>query len=193
MELALARNWWAVALRGVVAIVFGLLAFFWPGFVWLVAVWTFAGFALIDGIFAIVAAVTGHREGRRWWALLLEGIVGIAAGVLALLWPNITLLVLLALIAIWAVVTGVLEIITAIELRRHIPGEWLLTLSGILSILLGIALALLPEAGLVVIAWWVGAYAIAFGVVMLGLAFRLRELALRVARSARTATPPGAF
>jgi uncharacterized membrane protein HdeD (DUF308 family) len=153
MELALARNWWAVALRGVVAIVFGLLAFFWPGFVWLVAVWTFAGFALIDGIFAIIAAVTVHGEGRRWWALLLEGIVGIAAGALTLLWPNITVLVLLALIAVWAVVTGVLEIITAIELRRHIQGEWLLALSGILSILLGIALALLPEAGLVVIAW----------------------------------------
>jgi uncharacterized membrane protein HdeD (DUF308 family) len=189
MELALARNWWALALRGVVAIVFGLIAFFWPGFVWLVVVLTFAGFALIDGIFALVSVLTGHREGSRWWALLIEGIVGITAGVVALFWPGITMLALLALIAVWAVATGMLEIITAIELRRHIRGEWLLALSGILSIVLGIALAVLPEAGLVVIAWWVGAYAIAFGAVMLALAFRLRERGLHVSRQAQATVP----
>jgi len=174
MEFELARNWWAVALRGVLALVFGVLAFFWPGFVWLVVVTLFGAYALIDGVLAIVAAVTGRGQAGPWWALLLEGLVGIAAGVIAFAWPDITELALLYVIAAWSLATGIFEIVAAIRLRRYIQGEWALALGGVLSLLLGLALALVPLAGLVVVAWWIGAYAVAFGVLMLALAFQLR-------------------
>jgi len=182
MELELARNWWVVALRGVFAVVFGALTFFWPGLFWLAVVYTFAAYALIDGIIALMSTVTGHGETGPWWALLLDGIVGIVAGMLAFLWPGITELALLYLIAAWSFVTGVFEIVAAIRLRRYIEGEWLLALSGAASILLGVALALAPLVGLLLVAWWVGLYAVAFGVLLLTLAFRLRGLARHTSR-----------
>jgi uncharacterized membrane protein HdeD (DUF308 family) len=177
MEHELIRNWWAVALRGVLAVVFGVLTFFWPGLFWLVVVSTFAAYALLDGALAIYAVVTGRGSGGRSWGLLLEGLVGIAAGILTFAWPAITELALFYLIAGWALATGVFEIVAAIQLRRVIQGEWTLALSGVLSVLLGLALAFFPIAGLMVVAWWVGAYAIAFGVILLVLGFRLRSLA----------------
>src|SRR5947209_10631637 len=130
MEFGLARNWWVLALRGVLALLFGVLAFFWPGIAWLVVVYTFAAYALIDGTVAIVAAVTGHGEAGRWWALLLEGVVGLVAGVLAFAWPAITQVALLYLIAAWLFVTGLFEIVTAFALWRQIPGEWAMALAG---------------------------------------------------------------
>src|SRR5260370_16593557 len=99
MEFGLARIWWALALRGGLAILFGLLAFFWPGFLWLVVVYLFGAYALIDGVLALIAAVTGHGESGPWWALLLEGLVGIAVGILAFPWPGLTHFALLYLIA----------------------------------------------------------------------------------------------
>jgi len=175
MELELARNWWVVALQGVLAILFGVLVFFWPAVPWLMVVYTFAAYALIDGGIAIVAAARG--QSRRRWALLLEGLVGILAGVLTVAWPEIPILVLYFLIAGWSIASGLLQIAAAIELRRYLPGEWALVLSGVLSVVLGLVLALMPEAGLVVLAWWVGAYLIVFGALVLALAFRLRSLA----------------
>ncbi|MGZ3433904.1 MAG: HdeD family acid-resistance protein, partial [Isosphaeraceae bacterium] len=133
-----------------------------------------------DGVFAIAAAVVGTTVGMPWWALLLEGVCGIAVGVLTFAWPGITALVLLYLIAFWAVVTGVFEMVAAIRLRKEIHGEWLLALSGVLSVLFGVALVVNPAAGALAVVWLIGAYAIAFGVLLIALGFRLRNWLRRV-------------
>jgi uncharacterized membrane protein HdeD (DUF308 family) len=185
MDFGLDRNWWVLALRGVLAILFGLMAFFWPGFVLVVVAFIFGAYALIDGCMAIVLAVSGHGQGARWWALLLEGVVGIAAGVIAFLSPLIADLALLYVIAAWLLVTGVFEIVAAITLRKYIEGEWALALSGALSVILGVLLALQPREGLIAVAWWIGAYSIAFGILFLVVAFRLRTWG-------RARTPRGA-
>lgn len=182
-ECGLARVWWAVALRGALAVAFGIMAFLWPGLFWLAVVVTFAAYALVDGVFALVAAVRGDRDAGPRWALVLEGVVSIGAGVAAFAWPGITELALLWVIAGWAIATGVLAIVAAVRLRKEIRGEWALALSGILSIALGFGLALLPGPGLLGIAWWVGANSIVFGVLLVVLGFRLRGLA-REARPA---------
>ncbi len=170
----LARNWWTLALRGLLAILFGLAAFAWPGITLAVLVLLFGAYALVDGVFAIVAAVrTAERRGH-WWVLLLEGLAGITAGILTFLWPGITAFVLLYLIAAWAIVTGVLEIIAAVRLRREIEGEWLLALSGVASVVFGLLLAVFPGAGALAVVWIIGAYALVFGLLLVALGFRLR-------------------
>jgi uncharacterized membrane protein HdeD (DUF308 family) len=175
MMVILARNWWAVALRGLFALLFGVLTLIWPAISVTVLVLLFGAYVLVDGIFAVVAAISRASEGRgHWWALLLEGLVGIAAGVLTFVWPAITALVLLYLIAAWGVVTGVFEILAAIRLRREVEGEWLLALGGVLSVIFGVLLFLLPGAGLLAVTWLIGIYAAVFGVLLLALAFRLR-------------------
>ena len=176
MESALARMWWAVTLRGALAIVFGILAFLWPELFWFAVVIMFAAYALADGVLSLIAAVRGDRAAGPRWALALGGVVSIAAGGLAIAWPEITEFVLLCVIAGWAIATGVLSIAAAIRLRREIRGEWVLALAGVLSIVLGVGLVLLPGPGLVAIAWWVGANAIVFGALLLALGFRLRGL-----------------
>lgn len=181
MEMGPARMWWAMALRGALAVVFGILAFLWPGLFWLAVVITFAAFAFTDGAFAIVAAVRGERGAGPRWLLVLDGIVGLAAGTLAILWPSITELVLLWMIAAWSIVGGALTIAAAIQFRKEIRGEWILGLSGVLSIVLGVGLAVFPGPGLVAVAWWVGANAIVLGVVQMALGFRLRRLAREAA------------
>jgi uncharacterized membrane protein HdeD (DUF308 family) len=178
--VVLARNWWALALRGLVALFFGIAAFVWPGITLRVLVLLFGAYALVDGIFSIAAAVTATPKGVPWWALLVEGLAGIAVGVLTFAWPGITQLVLLYMIAAWALVTGVFEIVAAIRLRKEIRGEWALALAGVLSIILGVLLAIFPIEGLVGLAWTIGAYAIASGVILLALSFRLRKLALEL-------------
>jgi uncharacterized membrane protein HdeD (DUF308 family) len=180
MVFVLARNWWALALRGLFAILFGIAAFAWPGITLGALVLLYGAYALIDGVFAVAEAVVGRTEGLPWWALLLEGVAGIAVGVLTFAWPGITAIVLLYLIAAWAVVTGAFEIAAAIRLRREIRGEWLLALSGVLSIAFGVALVVNPGAGALAVIWLIGAYAIAFGALMLALAFRLRGVAKRL-------------
>jgi uncharacterized membrane protein HdeD (DUF308 family) len=190
MEFSLARNWWLLALRGVIAILFGVLVFLWPVLAWVVVVASFAAFALLDGAFALAAAVTGHGRGWRWWALILQGVLGILTAAVAILWPDVTQLFLLFLIAAWAMVTGVFSVIAAIRLRKEIEGEWALALSGILSVLFGLALVIVPAAGALAVAWLIAAYSIAFGVIMLALAFRLRRFARRHAGRPGYATVP---
>jgi uncharacterized membrane protein HdeD (DUF308 family) len=180
----LARNWWALALRGLAAILFGVLAFAWPGITLFVLVLFFGAYMLVDGIFAIVAAVRAAGEEDRWWLLLIEGILGVLAGLVAFFWPGLTALALLYFIAAWAIVTGIMEIVAAIRLRQEIEGEWALGLSGLLSVIFGILLVVLPApAGLLSLVWLVGAYAVATGVLLLILAFRVRSEASNEARA----------
>jgi uncharacterized membrane protein HdeD (DUF308 family) len=175
MPLILAQNWWAVALRGVLAILFGIVTFMTPGLTVASLVLLFGAYALIDGIFTIVAAVRAARADQRWGALLVEGFVGIAAGIFTFLWPGVTALTLLYVIAFWAIVTGILEIAAAIRLRKVITGELFLGLAGAASIVFGILIVMRPGAASLAIALWIGAYAIVFGIVLLVLAFRLRR------------------
>jgi uncharacterized membrane protein HdeD (DUF308 family) len=172
----LARHWWVLALRGALAILFGILAFLLPGITLYVLVLFFGAYALLDGIFALATAFRFGSRDERWWPLVIEGVCGIVAGVLTFLWPGITAVALIYLIAAWAILTGILEIAAAIRLRKEIEGEWLLGLTGVLSVLLGIFLMLMPGAGLLAWVWMVGAYALLFGILLLILAFRLRSL-----------------
>ena len=190
MEFAIARNWWVLALRGALGILFGAVAFFWPELVLLIVVYTFAAYAIFDGILALGLAFAGRRQGGPWWALVLEGVLGIGFGIVTFAWPVaalITELIVLYLIAYWLIVTGILQVVAAIRLRRYVRGEWALALAGVLSVILGVGMAIMPDAGLTVIAWWIGAYALVFGALLLALAFRLRSLAHgRTPTSART-------
>ncbi len=173
--VVLARNWWALAIRGALAILFGVLALIWPNIALFVLAILFGAYAFVDGVFAIVAALNAPAGYSRWWVHFLEGLAGVVIGVVTIFWPNITALALLYLIAAWAIVTGAFEIAAAIRLRRYIAGEWLLGLSGVLSILFGVLIALFPGAGAVGVVWIIAFYAILFGVLLLALAFRLRR------------------
>lgn len=175
MAAVLARNWWFFLLRGVIALFFGILTFIWPGITLTVLVLLFGAYALVDGVFAIITALKAPRGVARWWVLLLEGILGVGIGILTFVWPATTVFALLYLIAAWAIITGIFEIGAAIRLRRVITNEWLLVLSGSLSILFGLVLMLMPVAGLLAVVWLIGVYAALFGVLLLILAFRLRR------------------
>jgi uncharacterized membrane protein HdeD (DUF308 family) len=176
-SMALARNWWALALRGVAAVIFGVLALFLPGAAITVLVILFGAYALVDGIFALIGA---FRTSSQRWVLVLEGIAGVLAGIIALFWPGVAAISLLYIIAAWAVVTGIAEIAAAIRLRKEIEGEWLLMVAGAISIIFGIFAMLQPAAGLLAIVWVIALYAILFGIVLIMLGFRLRSHGLHV-------------
>jgi uncharacterized membrane protein HdeD (DUF308 family) len=169
----LAERWWALVVRGMAAILFGALAFALPGISLLALLMVWAAYALVDGALNLVLAARSAKAGRRWGWLVFEGIASIAAAVVAVLWPGITAWALLMVIAAWAVVTGIAEIAVAIRLRRQLHGEWLLALSGALSIAFGVLLMAYPAAGVLAVLWMVGAYAILFGVLLIGLGWRL--------------------
>jgi uncharacterized membrane protein HdeD (DUF308 family) len=173
MAAILVGNWWALALRGALAILFALVAFFLPGITATILVLIFGAYALVDGIFALIAGLRAARHHGRSAPLLIEGILNLLIGVLVLLWPVAALVTLIYLIAIWAVITGVLLIAAGIALIRH-SGEWLLIVGGIVSVVLGIVLFFAPGAGIVAISWWLGVYALLFGIALLITAFRIR-------------------
>jgi uncharacterized membrane protein HdeD (DUF308 family) len=172
---ALFRNWWLIALRGLAGILFGIITFVAPGITLAVLVILFGAYAFADGVLAIVSAVRRRGATDRWGMLLLEGVVGVAAGLVTLVWPGITALTLLYVIAFWALLTGVLEIGAAVRLRKVITGEWLLALGGVASIVFGVAIARFPAAGALALVLWIGAYALVFGALLLALSFRLRS------------------
>ena len=176
MLVVYTSSWWALVLRGLAAIAFGVLAFAWPQITLTALVFLWGAYALVDGAFAIAAGVKSHGENKRWWVLLLEGILGVAAGLVAFLVPGITALALLILIAAWAMVTGAFEIAAAIQLRKHIKGEWLLALAGVASVLFALALLFNPAVGALALVWLIGAYSIVFGVLLIVLGVRLHSL-----------------
>jgi len=169
----LARNWWAIALRGVAAIIFGIMALLMPAITLAALILLFGVFAVVEGIFSVIAAVRGHSGAPRWF-LLLEGVVGIAAGVVAFVWPGLTAIVLLYVIAAWAIITGVLEIAAAARLHNRIRGEWWLVLGGILSVVAGVWMMRSPGSGALAVVLLIGAYVLLFGILQVVLAFRLR-------------------
>jgi uncharacterized membrane protein HdeD (DUF308 family) len=182
----ISSNWWMFAVRGVAAVIFGVLALIWPGQTLQALVLVFGAYALVDGIFAVIAGIAARGSFDRWWAVLLEGVAGIIIGLLTFFWPNITALVLVYFIAAWALITGILEIVAAIQLRRVITGEWMLILGGLLSIILGILLFVFPGAGAVSLVWMIGIYAIVFGISEIVFAFRLRGLKHEIEKAAAT-------
>ncbi len=173
MSAVLAENWWAMALRGVSGILFGLIALFAPGPTILSLVLFFAAYMLVDGVFGIVSAIRAASRHERWGFLLMEGLVNILTGVVAFLMPGITVIVFVLLMAAWALVSGGLMLGAAFKLNQA-HGRWLLALGGVVSLLYGVLLVIAPLVGALVLTWWLGAYALAFGVVLLVLAFRLR-------------------
>jgi uncharacterized membrane protein HdeD (DUF308 family) len=174
MSEVLADSWWAVGLRGMLGILFGLICLLTPGVAVEVFVILFAAYMLVDGAFAIIAGIKAARNGERWGLLILEGIVDLAAGLVAVLWPAITLVALIWLVAVWAVVTGALMLSAAFTLNID-HGRWWLALGGIASIIFGILLVIEPLIGAVVLTMWIGAYALVFGVLLLILAFQLHS------------------
>jgi uncharacterized membrane protein HdeD (DUF308 family) len=170
------HHWWATLLRGIAALIFGILALAWPGITLVVLVALFGAYALIDGIVAVFLALQETRTHHYWWVMLLEGLVGIAIGIITFFWPAITALILLYLIAIWAFVTGVFELGTAFSGRIPAAQEWALAIAGILSIILGILLVIEPGAGLLTIVFLVAIYAIIWGILLIVRAFQYRRL-----------------
>jgi uncharacterized membrane protein HdeD (DUF308 family) len=174
MSALLAENWWAMALRGAFGILFGLAALLMPGVTIASLLLVFAAYMLVDGIFAIVAGVRAATHRERWWPFILEGLIDIAAGVIAVVAPIATILAFVWLSGAWAILSGVMMVGAAFRLRQT-HGKWWLYFGGLLSIVWGILLFLAPAEGAVVMTWWLGAYALIFGAILLVLAFRLRS------------------
>jgi uncharacterized membrane protein HdeD (DUF308 family) len=181
MLLLMARNWWMVVLRGIAAILFGVLAWTWPGVTLVVLVMLWGAYAFVDGLLALVSAFSG-ASGRPWWVLALEGVVGLGAAAVTWLYPGVSAIVLLWVIAAWAIVTGVVEIVAAIRLRKEIQGELWLGLAGVASVVFGGLLIARPGAGALAVIWIIGGYAIVFGVLLVALGFRLKRLRNRLAQ-----------
>ncbi|MGO4523851.1 HdeD family acid-resistance protein [Microvirga sp. 2MCAF35] len=173
MSRLLAQNWWALALRGVFAIIFALIAFFMPGATLLSLVWVFAAYMLVDGAFEIVAGIRAASEHQRWGLLILGGILNILVGVIAFMMPGLTVVFFVTLMAVWSLITGVLMIVAAFKLNPAYGRGWLI-FSGIVSVLFGVSLLVAPLIGAVVLTWWLGAYALVFGISLLMLAFKLK-------------------
>ncbi|MBV8151893.1 MAG: HdeD family acid-resistance protein [Candidatus Eremiobacteraeota bacterium] len=174
---SLKTHWWALLARGIIAVLFGIYCFILTGAAIEGLVYVIGAFFVIDGVFMVAGAVrsAAHSDWAHWWLLLLGGLLGIAAGVLTFVWPGITAFTLAIFVGAWAFVTGVLELVTAMRMHHTLPNEWLWVLNGILSILLGVIIAVFPGAGLVALVWLIGFYAILAGLTMLALAFRLRS------------------
>ena len=175
MVHTLKLNWWLLALRGLVAVLFGVLAFMWPGATLITLVWLFGAFALVNGILSLVLAAKTPKGYPKVGSLILGGLLGILAGLLAFVMPGITALGLLILIAAWAIATGLMELVAAVRLRKIINNEWLLVLAGIASVVFGVILLFQPAAGALALIWLIGAWAFVFGILLMILAFRMRN------------------
>jgi uncharacterized membrane protein HdeD (DUF308 family) len=176
MPVVLRNNWWALVLRGVMAILFAIITFAVPGITIAVLVTIFGFYALFDGIFAIISTIKAVQGHRRWGAFLFEGVVGILFGLYAIVFPIAAAAAFVTFVAVWAVFTGILEITAAIRLRRHIQGEWILIVVGVLSVLLGLTLVAAPVSGAVFLVWVLASYGLIFGVLLITLGFRVRRL-----------------
>jgi uncharacterized membrane protein HdeD (DUF308 family) len=172
----LSRYWWVLLVRGVAAIVFGALAYAWPGLTLAVLIYIFAIYAFVDGVFNVAHAVSGARENKNWFLLLIGGLFGIGLGILTWRLPGVTAVVLIVFIAILAIVLGVKMILLAVRLRKEIKGEWILVLTGIISAALGVAMIARPAAGALAVIYLVAAWAVIMGALLVGLSFRVRKL-----------------
>jgi len=179
----LSRHWWALLLRGIVAIAFGVLTWLRPGISLAALILLFGVYALSDGILAVWTAIEGRKEAEHWWVLLLGGLVGVGVGILTFLRPGMTALAIQFYIAIWAIGTGVLQVAAAIRVRKEIEGEWLLILGGLASVLFGVLLMAQPEAGALSLLWLIGGYAVIFGIILVVLAFRVKGFVNRLKRA----------
>jgi uncharacterized membrane protein HdeD (DUF308 family) len=183
MKYDLPTHWWSFILRGLLAILIGVVTFAWPGITLAAIVIMFGAYALVDGVISMAGAWHAIRTHDRWGAPLIEGILGIVTAAVTILWPGITALALVYVIAARALVLGVLAVVAAVRLRQQITGEWMLALSGVVSILFGLVLAIVPLAGALAIALWFGVYAFIYGAVLIGLGIRLRSWRLPVTGS----------
>lgn len=172
----LGDSWWLLLLRGVAAIIFGVLALFWPAITLITLTLLWGSYTIVDGVFALWAAISGRtgKMGSRWW-LAISGVVSVLAGLAAFFWPGMTAFILLMFIGVWAVIIGVLTIWGAIQARKEIEGEWVLGLFGLVSILFGLLLFFQPGAGALSLVWTIGGYSIFAGVLLIVLAFRARK------------------
>jgi uncharacterized membrane protein HdeD (DUF308 family) len=175
MLTMLRKYWWTILLRGIIAVLFGIAAFVWPGITIALLIWLFGAYALLDGIISVVIGIAQYGGNERWWGILLQGICGIAVGLMTFLWPQVTGLILLYFIAGWSILTGLFQIVAAIRLRKVISGEWLLGLSGVISMLFGITLFVYPAAGALAVIWMIGIFAILNGLLLIFLSLRLKS------------------
>lgn len=171
----LGRTWWLVLLRGLAAIVFGILAWAWPGVTLITLVLFWGAYALVDGVAALIGGWQTKDSGKPMWPVVLVGVIGIAAGIFTFVQPGVTAVALLLLIAAWAIVHGIFEIAAAIRLRKEIQNEWLLILSGAISVLFGIVMIVNPGAGAMAVLWLIGVFAVAYGALLVVLAFKLKK------------------
>jgi len=177
----LSRGWWHLLLRGLAAIAFAILTWFRPGISLAALVLLFGAYALVDGVLAVWTAIAGRSTYDGWWVLLLIGLIGVAVGIMTFMTPGITALALLYYIAFWAIFRGILEISTAIRLRKEIEGEWLLILGGVASVVFGVLLLARPGAGALAVLTLIAAYAMIIGVILVILAFKVKGMAGRLA------------
>lgn len=170
------RNWWAIALRGVVAIIFGILAIGWPGKTILTLVMLIGAYLLVDGIVTVIGGISKSGSRSGWWMVIPRGAAGIIVGIMIFVWPGVSAFVLLYLFAAWEIVTGIFEIMAGFQLRRAMAGGWLMFVAGAASIIFGVVLILFPGAGALSLIFLLGGYSIAYGVLLLVLAFTLRSI-----------------
>lgn len=176
MVILLSKYWWLYVIRGILAMLFGLAAFFWPGITLRVLVMFFGFFVLLQGVILLIIAFGSKVISTNWWMGLLEGVVSVVFGLMAFMWPGITAIILLFIVAAWAFVSGIIELMAAVQLRKVISGEWVLGLTGILSISIALLLVAQPGAGAVAVTWLIGLYAFIFGALLLYLGVKIRNL-----------------
>jgi uncharacterized membrane protein HdeD (DUF308 family) len=172
---ALGRVWWLVLLRGVAAIAFGVLAWTWPGLTLITLVLFWGAYALVDGVTALWAGWQAKDGTKPMWPVVLIGVLSVAAGIATFVMPGFTAIALLMLIAAWAIVTGAFQIAAAIRLRKEIDNEWLMILSGVLSVAFGGLMIVNPGAGALAVLWLIAAFSVVFGALLVILAFKLRR------------------